>query len=259
VVIDRRLQKAIWYSRAGDLGRSESLGRPAPTLYGVLPGGRLVGDLPVGLDPMSLSDGDVLGDSMTLRVWDSLEVEPTEVTSLPSAAVVNYDMAGAPIPFRTRPGIAVDDVVFTTSGERFAVQLFSAEGLVGRFELAREPRPVTQAALEAHRDALGTRGPEAFASAYVQAMEHPRVPAVMPAYDGIVVGDNGSVWASIWEASASGPNVTWHVYGHDGVFEGSVAIPRDFELHAASPDAVLGVWTDELDVEYVRRYRFVRP
>lgn len=259
VVGDARLRKVVWYSPDGELARSAALGGRSPNFHGVLPGGRLVGELPVGVNPSTLTKGDLLGDTTAILVWDSLEAEPRELAALPSAPVLFSNMAGAPIPFRARPGVAVDERVFATAGSAYAIQVFSTDGLLARYELRREPRPVTQEAEDAHRDALEGRGPEDFVTTYLEAMEDPRVPEVLPAYDGLVIGEDGSIWASEWSPPSLPSSTMWHVYGSDGVFEGAVEIPGDFELHVASSDAVLGVWRDDLDVEHVRRYRLIRP
>ena len=51
---------------------------------------------------------------------------------------------------------------------------------------------------------------------------------------------------------------TWSVFAPDGVWLGEVTFPDRFQPMQILEDEVLGVWRDELDVEYVRSYALTR-
>lgn len=49
----------------------------------------------------------------------------------------------------------------------------------------------------------------------------------------------------------------WLVFGPDGEGLGGVDIPPDLEVWQIGRDFVLGVWRDELEVEFVRRHALI--
>ena len=56
----------------------------------------------------------------------------------------------------------------------------------------------------------------------------------------------------------SGPGGLWRVFTPDGEEVGQVEIPAGLEPYQVTEDKVLGVYFDELGVEYVRVYELVR-
>ncbi|MFQ5890427.1 MAG: 6-bladed beta-propeller [Gemmatimonadota bacterium] len=71
------------------------------------------------------------------------------------------------------------------------------------------------------------------------------------------------LWVGVPTADAIKADATgvgaYDVFARDGRFVGRIAAPEGFALHVVTADAVYGVWKDELDVQYARRYRIVRP
>lgn len=47
----------------------------------------------------------------------------------------------------------------------------------------------------------------------------------------------------------------WSVFSEEGVWLGDVATPEGVWLRDARDEVVLGIWTDELGVEYVQLHR----
>jgi hypothetical protein len=78
---------------------------------------------------------------------------------------------------------------------------------------------------------------------------------------------DGRVWVGVYdpEVEASGPAPTgvranaWDVFEADGTLLGRVSAPHGFRLTVATEEALYGVWEDELEVPFARRYRVVRP
>lgn len=90
-----------------------------------------------------------------------------------------------------------------------------------------------------------------------------------PAYLRIRVGSDGTIWVREYPAPdeidfenstrhgfAGKPN--WTVFSPEGHWLGTVALPNGFTIHEIHPDLVLGVWRDDLDVQYVRAYQVIR-
>jgi len=83
-------------------------------------------------------------------------------------------------------------------------------------------------------------------------------PETMPAFGSPVLADRtGSVWVPDFMASEGVR--TWTVFDPAGRRMGTVRTPAELRVLDIGADWLLGVWQDELDVEYVREYGLVRP
>jgi hypothetical protein len=49
------------------------------------------------------------------------------------------------------------------------------------------------------------------------------------------------------------------VFERDGTYLGRLPLPEGFLLRVVTEDALYGVWEDELEVPFARRYRVIRP
>jgi hypothetical protein len=72
------------------------------------------------------------------------------------------------------------------------------------------------------------------------------------------VTEQGRIWASPLRPPAD-TALTWTVYELDGSPAARVTTPPRFEPHEIGQDYVLGVFLDELDVNYVRLYALEKP
>ncbi|HEX7118291.1 MAG TPA: 6-bladed beta-propeller [Longimicrobiales bacterium] len=81
-----------------------------------------------------------------------------------------------------------------------------------------------------------------------------RLPAPDPAvgYRYVKVSPQGHLW--VRRPVAPGAPVEWIVYDLEARPIGQVTTPARFEIHEIGRDYLLGVWRDELDVEYIRLY-----
>ena len=84
------------------------------------------------------------------------------------------------------------------------------------------------------------------------------LPETMPAFASLTVDTDGDLWV---KESAFPDTETnrWTVFGVDGVLLAQVDMPPRFTPHHVGTDFVLGVWTDEFEVEYVRLYELTKP
>jgi hypothetical protein len=83
-----------------------------------------------------------------------------------------------------------------------------------------------------------------------------------PAHGRLMADRAGGLWMeryaprrtdSGWAPTRSEPTI-WEAYDPDGAWMGPVAFPADFLPFEIGRDYVLGLWRDEMDVEYVRMY-----
>ena len=129
-----------------------------------------------------------------------------------------------------------------------------------------EPRGATDAIFEAHLDGivglfsdLPTEGERQVRQVW---RDRPRAP-FLPVLRSVHVDASGSLWLAPYYIVGADPP-PFEVHAPDGAWLGSVSIPPGLQrafIQYQTPymeigeDYVLGVWTDDLDVQYVRMYR----
>lgn len=84
------------------------------------------------------------------------------------------------------------------------------------------------------------------------------LPDRLPAFVALHVDVDGNLWVERPESTDDGGQIRHMVYGVDGAFRGWVDLPRMRVLEIGR-DHVLGVQEDDLEVQYVRRFEFLRP
>jgi len=156
--------------------------------------------------------------------------------------------------------------------EAWSVRLISprdgATTAVFRREVA--PREATGALFELHLDGIveiAFADPEQAAAERVDGLRRmwrgmPRAPH-LPVLRSVHVDGTGHLWLQPYYVAGADPP-PYEILAPDGTWLGSVTLPpglhRAFIQYQApymeiGDDYVLGVWTDELDVQYVRMYR----
>ena len=156
--------------------------------------------------------------------------------------------------------------------EAWSVRLISprdgATTAVFRRELA--PRDATNALFELHLDGIveiAFTDPDQAAAERVAGLRRmwrgfPRAPH-LPVLRSVHVDGTGHLWLQPYYVAGAEPP-PFEIHAPDGTWLGSVTLPpglhRAFIQYQApyleiGEDYVLGVWTDDLDVQYVRMYR----
>ncbi len=79
------------------------------------------------------------------------------------------------------------------------------------------------------------------------------LPRIIPFFSRLLLDDTGLLWAELYRFDVLAP-ARWLVFGPNGEGLGSVDMPLDLQVWQIGHDFVLGVWQDELEVEYVRRH-----
>lgn len=80
-----------------------------------------------------------------------------------------------------------------------------------------------------------------------------QLPKIKPVFSRLLIDDAGWLWAELYRFQLGAP-VRWLVFDPDGEGVGSVDLPPGLHVWQVGHDFVLGVWEDELGVEYVRRH-----
>ena len=84
------------------------------------------------------------------------------------------------------------------------------------------------------------------------------LPDTMPAFETFLLQPRGQLWVK--EAGFDNPRSPtrqWSVFDGRGMPLGIVDMPTDLRVFGIGRDYVLGVWTDDLGVEYVRMHDLV--
>jgi hypothetical protein len=83
-------------------------------------------------------------------------------------------------------------------------------------------------------------------------------PETRAAYSDLVVDPSGATWMRTGRhLPPFAPSQEWTVYADRGFLLGTVQFPERFEPMDFGVDYVLGVWKDEMDVEFVRIYEIL--
>jgi hypothetical protein len=171
-----------------------------------------------------------------------------------------------------------DGSVATGFGDRFQIELRDDQGRIERIiRVPGRERPVRGPDLDRFRDYvfnLWPGNPQERAGLEEQLDEAARRNA--PAFAELHLDRAGHVWAreydhldavAFFDLSFLGPPFEaprmdgprrWLVFQPDGRLLGEVTMPTDFEVYEIGEDWVLGVWRDEMDIEYVRIYPILK-
>lgn len=85
-------------------------------------------------------------------------------------------------------------------------------------------------------------------------------PTTMPAFSSLALQEGGALWVEEFDSGMARRGRTrWGVYDAGGTHLGDVTMPARLRPMSIGRDYLLGVWKDELDVEYVRVYDVMRP
>ena len=157
------------------------------------------------------------------------------------------------------------DRIFVGNSDHMQIEELNSRGDTIRIlRIPDFPLTLTAEQVEAERDSrLDIPLPPGVTSLpppFVQAIEDMPSPETRPAYAALLVDPTGAVWLRPFRGSSEedgGPE-QWLVLGPGGAWLGSVEIPEDFRVMEVGVDEILGVWTDEMDVQHPQVLRLRR-
>lgn len=166
------------------------------------------------------------------------------------------------IPFGKSPREAVSrDRFFYGSGDTWEVRAFDSRGdLVRIIRRDREPRPVTAEDLDAHlQERLDEAEDEDARASVRRSHAEMPTPELMPAFGSLVADTEGHLWVERFRGPGEGGSPRYDVFDGEGRLVASVEMPVDMEILEIGGNYLLGLYRDELEVEYVRMYPLTRP
>lgn len=165
------------------------------------------------------------------------------------------------IPFGKHAMQAVGlDRFFFGSGDEWEIQGFDGRGGLDRLiRTDREPLPVRDQDMAAYVDERVEEAGDPSESQAIRAgFEEMPVPDAMPAFAGLHADKRGYLWVERYRLPGDEVPV-FDILDPEGRLVGQVTLPPLDEILEIGDDHVLGLFRDELDVEYVRLFRLQRP
>ena len=274
---DERLLRVQLFDSSGGLGR---------TLRTVLPRGDVApgGSAPdkvVGIAKnnliirfIELAEGTDQGIVRWLNervvAVDLADGSASVLTVVPGEEVERLsDLSTTMLTFGNMPeyGAAADRVAVTDT-KAFSVQVLSPVGGIVERIVRRNlaPQEATDAVFEVHLAGIlemVSGVPAEEVSRIRQMWRDRRRAPVLPVLRSVHVDATGHLWLAPYYVAGADPP-PFEIHAPDGTWLGSVSLPpglqRAFIQYQApymeiGEDYILGVWTDDLDVQYVRMYR----
>ncbi len=167
------------------------------------------------------------------------------------------------IPFHGSIQAATSEGFYWATSDRYEITLRDTSGVVLRI-LRRpvEPSRVEPQMIEAYVSEYldwvrGFEGEEGVPR-YRNRLEEARRGETVPLFGLAFTDGDGRLWVGESSfPSFQGPPRRWTVFAADGVLLGDVAPPEGVRMVDARGDTVLGIWRDELDIEYVQVHHIV--
>ncbi|MBW3553970.1 MAG: hypothetical protein KY466_10690 [Gemmatimonadetes bacterium] len=263
---DRRLRRLSRFSDGEFLGDSRPPlpdDRPFPVTHGVLPDGTVI----ASPGPVYIPEAEPGAQRPPMPVWlfsvdeaalDTVGVFPGRAVDLRPARNRGWIRTEVPYGPTTLVAVAGDEVVIGDNAT-WELRYFAPNGaLVRVVRSPMEPRLVTEADLrrELDRRLEGLPPVEEIRAGIRASFEQTRPAERMPAFDEILGDREGLVW--VRAGSERDPKPAWRVVDADGAVAGTVTTPPGLRITDVGPDYVLGIWRDQLEVEYVQMHRLVR-
>lgn len=256
---------------------SDAEGRYGRSFRPVAPGER-----PLAIVVVTLHDGSFLAryGGRTVTLQDSTRVErPATKYGLwtPNGEFVREfgvfmgreefiwsdgrSLSAGNLPFGRKTTISIlGDYVLVADNTAPEILLFEQDGQLAGIVRAPWTRPsLSERDAEADRqERLASIEPSPFAQvsrATVRAIPYPEL---LPYYEEIVVDADRNMWVQGPAIPGRGSD-RWLVFSEDGTYTGWIAIPRSLRVTHIDSNAIVGIATDDLGVQYIEVYKLERP
>lgn len=254
------------FTSSGEFIRSQRLTPPgAEQLRGVepLPDGRLV--VKTYASPLTQSDDRGVGihrDPAPLFLFDRGGELLDTVGIFPSTETAIMEVAGhtlvgaAPFPKSTWIDVKGSSVYVGTANTT-EVSVFSPEGMVEAVFRHPEADLVLR---QEDRDWYEDRMTEMASTPQEEQMLGPVLEALVfpetrAAFNDLRLDRTGRIWLRTGrDFPPLAPSTDWTVLSKEGVLLGTLSLPKRFEVLEFGGDYLLGVWKNEMDVEFIRLY-----
>ena len=255
-----------FFTSSGEFIRSQRLAPPgSESVAGIEPlsDGRLV--VKTYASPLTQGGDRGVGiyrDSAPLFLFDRSGVLLDTIGVFPSTESALMEVAGhtlfgaAPFPKSTWIDVKGNSIYVGTANT-MEVSVLNSEGMV---EAVFRYPAAELAVRQEDRDWYGDRMTEMASSPQEEQMLGPLLEALVfpetrAAFSDLRLDGTGSIWLRTGRHFPPfAPSNEWTVLSDEGVLLGTLSLPERFEVLEFGSDYILGVWKDEMDVEFVRLY-----
>jgi len=258
---DDQLGRLTVFDADGELARTTRMPpgeEVAPRGYTIFADGTLLAQFPRLIAGSSLEPGQLLKDTTRLERVELSHLGREALASAPGPTWLWTGHSQIPLPFTLNPGFDLDGAsLHLVAGPEFRVRVFQAGRVSEIYGMARRPREVTQSDVATYAAFMEGALPQPQRREYLSVLDHAARPRYLPAYDHVVVADDGDVWARIYSPESFGA-ASWDVFNNGRRWLGQVRTPAGLMVHEVKGDTLVGVWRDTLGVEHVRLHRIRR-
>jgi hypothetical protein len=263
-VYDWNLRRVSVFDSSGDFARSVTLQYPASVPF---PVGRFADGAWLAQPGFTFAPGspgtDIVRDTSVLLVFDGQGVLQDSASRYvgPDFYVRSEGLSAfaMSLPFSRSTEVAVwGDRYYAGYTERYEVTRFDARGVPDLIIRALRPAaPLTEADVAAYKaERLADMDAQSRPQAERLYRDMP-FPATMPAFNALQVDAEGNLW--VLEVGPQGDEQPrWTVFDTTGRVLGTIGTPPAVSVREIGRDYLLGTWSDELEVQYVRLYRLDR-
>ena len=159
-------------------------------------------------------------------------------------------------PFTPMTVVAVyHDKVYVGTSDTYEIKEYALDGTLMRMiRKDHTPVTVTEEMQQSFRERLERNlsgSPQA--APLLELYDDITYPETAPAFNQIRVDEVGYLWVQQYPEGDDDPLV-WSVFDPEGALLGTVNMPPRFVVSQIGSDYVLGMWTDDVDVQYLRMY-----
>ena len=191
------------------------------------------------------------------RFRSSLGVYPGQEMAVVGGRMMDAILFSVPLPQETW-----GDLFVIGPTDHYELKAFASDGTLARIvRRGHEPRPVTQAHVDAYVEESISSYPADWTESEIQAYQaeqrqrYRSAPVVedFPAFASVLADALDHLWVEEYEIPGEErPGVLWTVFDAEGRVLGFVETPEELEVYEIGEDYVLGRARDEFDVESVQ-------
>jgi hypothetical protein len=267
VAFDADLRRISIFSADGDIARTIRLRQPGPEpLYAAFPlsrGDFVVRALSTMVDP-GVTPGRYRTTAPILRygadgaLLDTVGLFPGSELSV---SEVGRGMAFGWAPFGRTTAVDVrNDLVYVGTAEDLEIQVYSPGGDLK--QLVRGPKyrhPIAQEDIERHLEPFLEGIDDLSAREWMEKLlSEMEYPDYWPPYSEVLVDPSGNIWVAYYPEVARQPSSRWMVFSSSGQLLGDLDLPERMTVLDITSEFMIGVWTDDFDVEYIRVYELTK-
>jgi hypothetical protein len=162
-----------------------------------------------------------------------------------------------PLFSRSASHVSLNDEILYGSQEGYEFRRYGLDGsLHGIVRWRGDDLSVTEELIGEMVEARVRAAPEPARPGLRRLYEDQPMPPSLPAYGRFLSDPDGYVWVEAF--SPDGEGTSWSVFSTTGSWLGEMVIPVGFSPTQILSGEILGVWEDDLGVQYARAYDLIR-